>query len=104
MRTFVLDFHMSGMIRQKVIIIAAEYSEEMVIDGLNSGELETTIGHDGVETGAETITDCNGRPIARIEMQRCIEGSVFHNFGDSTDLDIDMLGSDVEEDAANLTN
>lgn len=99
MKSFIMDFHISGMVRQKIIITAKGWTEEMVIDGLNSGQLETTIGHDGIETGSETITDCEGLIIARISKQRAVEGMVFHNFNDSTDMDLDLLGSDLEDDA-----
>lgn len=99
MKSFIMDFQISGIIRQKVLITAKGWTEEMVVDGLNSGILETTIGHDGIATGSETITDCEGLIIGRIELQRSVEGMEFHNFGDSTDIDLDMMGSDIEDAA-----
>lgn len=98
MKTFVMDFHVAGQVRQKVLITARGWSEEMVIDGLNEGTLSTTLGHDGVETAGLTITDCEGLIIGRVEMQRSVEGMTFYGFGDSTDLDLDMMGSDVLDD------
>ena len=96
MHTFIMDFQISGMIRQKIMITRKGWTEEMVIEGLNDGRVETTIGHDGVETAGETITDLEGNIIGRIQLQRSVEGMSFHNFNDSTDLDLDLLGSDTE--------
>lgn len=98
MKTFVLDFQFTGFIRQRLRIIESGWSEEGVIAGLESGRLATTISHDGVETHGQTVTDSEtGVIIARIEAQRAIADShEFSNFNDSTDIDLDMIGTNLE--------
>lgn len=96
MQTFIMDFNVSGMMRQKIMITRKGWTPEMVVEGLNDGRLETTLGHDGVETASETITDLEGNIIGRIQLQRSVEGLTISNFADSTDLDLDMLGSDTD--------
>lgn len=97
MQTFVMDFQFKGYIRQRVRIIKAGWTPEMVTDALDNGTLFTTIAHDGVETHGTTITDHEGMIIARIDAQRAVEDQhEFLNFSDSTDIDFDMMGSNME--------
>jgi hypothetical protein len=97
MNSFIADFNVSGKMRQKILITKAGWTPDMVVDGLNAGTLETTVSHDGVTTAGLTITDLEGAIIGRIQQQRAVEGMALFGYDDSTDIDLDMLGSDVED-------
>lgn len=87
-----ITMNVGATIKQSVEIIDKDLTINDLIEGLIDERFETTLSHDGVSTIHGSITDANGRLIAKVHCQREIV-SVFSDFA----LDGDVVGDELAE-------
>lgn len=90
-----IAFNVNATIVQKVEIIHPTATPEEIASGLESGQLQTTISHQGLDTIGTTITEVeSGIIIARIKEQHVEGPHEFYSFNHR----------EVEDDETELEN
>lgn len=76
-----IGFNLNATITQKINILRDDITPEQIASALESGAMQTTIAHDGIETIGTTITETEtGRIVARIIEQRVCGEHEIHTF------------------------
>lgn len=93
-----IAFNINAVMEQTIMIINPHYSPEMVVDGLESGQLQTTVSHQGLDTIGTTITETEtGVIVARIREQSVTGQHEIYDFNIS-DPDFDQNEIDLDDE------